>query len=204
MRLERLESGGAGRREPPLQTESCARGTILLALRSAAVTLWRDAGLEAIRSRLPADAAIELFDRPIVADAWIPERYVMAWFKAVFGGPARANAAVFRTFLDRMMDHGFGRVRRFFLTMVTPQLMLQKAPDLWRHDHSHGELIVQTLADKHCIVVLRDHAYTKTPLSRLAIAEIYRYAMALSRASGVEETHRIDDYGQLNVRISWR
>jgi len=149
-------------------------------------------------------AAIHIFDRPIVADAWMPEHYVTDWFEAAFGGPAQSNAAVFRTFLDRMMDHGFGRVRSFFLSMVTPQMLIQKAPDLWRHDHSCGELIVQTIAEQHCVVLLRNHVYTKTPLSRLAIAEIYRYVLALSRAAGVEETHRVDDDGQLNVRISWK
>jgi hypothetical protein len=149
-------------------------------------------------------AAVHIFDRPIVADAWMPEHYVTDWFEAAFGGPAQSNAAAFRTFLDRMMDHGFGRVRSFFLSMVTPQMLIQKAPDLWRHDHSCGELIVQTIAERHCVVLLRNHVYTKTALSRLAIAEIYRYALALSRAAGVEETHRLDDDGQLNVRISWR
>jgi uncharacterized protein (TIGR02265 family) len=202
--LERPEGRTDWRRDLALPTGPCARGTILLALRSAARLLWGDAGLAEIRGRMSPTAAVDLFDRPIVADAWMPEHYVTGWLEAAFGGPAQANVTVFRRFLDRMMDHGFGRVRAFLLSMVTPQLLLQKAPELWRHDHSCGELVVPTIAEQHCVVLLRNHVYTRAPLSRLAIAEIYRYALALSRAAGVEETHRLDDDGQLNVRISWR
>src|SRR6266511_4225141 len=128
MRLEKPERPAVWRRELALPTEACARGTILLALRSAARMLWGDAGLATIRGRMSSAAAIHIFDRPIVADAWMPEHYVTGWFEAAFGGPAQSNAAVFRTFLDRMMDHGFGRVRSFFLSMVTPQMLIQKAP----------------------------------------------------------------------------
>lgn len=183
--------------------EPRARGTILASFREAAVELWGAEGLAQIAAALPAEVRADTVDRIVVHLEWLPERYVMSWYEAVWNGPAARAAPSFARFLDRMMDRGFGRVRKLFLSLVTPATMLDKAPDLWRHDHTHGELTIE-----HSVgtakVRLQDHPYTTTPLARIAIAEIYRYCLSLGRARDVTETHYTDDQGALVLTLKWR
>ena len=87
------------------------------------------------------------------------------------------------------MDNGFGRVRKLFLAMATPHLLAAKAAELWRHDHSTGDLVTERTSDSSATMILRDHAYLATPLSRLSIAEICRYAVSLSHVDDVAVTH---------------
>jgi eukaryotic-like serine/threonine-protein kinase len=188
--------------EPPAPaSEPCVRKTILIAMREAARDQWGAQGLSDLAERMPEDVARDTLGAFGIAALWLPERYVMAWYEAVWEGPAQRQSAAFRRFLDCMMDRGFGRVRRFMLSLVTPAQLLARAPGLWRHDHTHGELTCD-IAEGGAVLTLRHHAYLATPLSRLAIAEIYRYAVSLSRTSSVVEQHAMSG-GVLNVTLKW-
>jgi hypothetical protein len=182
-------------------TEPCARKTLFVAFREAAQQLWGDAGLRDIARRLPDDVRRDTIESPVIAQKWLPERYVMAWYESAWSGPAEQQAARFRLFIDRMMDSGFGRVRKVLLARATPPQLLEQAPELWRHDHTHGELICD-IKPKMATLTLRDHQYTTTSLSRLAVAEIYRYAVSLSRTARTEERHKLVD-GDLQVVLEW-
>src|SRR5262249_8003608 len=132
-----------------------------------------DRGLRTIREQMTAEVREQTLDPILLSKEMLPERYVMAWYDAVWEGPAKRQQAPFCTFLDRMMDHGFGRVRTVLLGFVAPAQLAEKASGLWRHDHNTGTLTTSTSGTVSTFV-LRDHVYTTTPLSRLAIAEIYR------------------------------
>ena len=41
-------------------------------------------------------------------------------------------------------------------------------------------------------------------LSRTAIAEIYRYAVSLSRISQVSERHQLNPQGNFEVTLTWK
>ncbi len=186
-----------------MSEEPCARGTILVAFRAAASDLWGKDGVAAIAALLPDYTRDATLERIVVNVEWVPERHVMAWYEAVWNGPAARQQAQFARFLDAMMDRGFGRVRKIFLGLVTPMTMLEKAPELWRHDHTHGVLEIEAQPGS-AKVLLRDHPYTTTPLARVAIAEIYRYALSLGRARDVTESHYTEPDGSLILRLRWR
>jgi hypothetical protein len=186
----------------PEIAEPCARGIILHSFRVSAVEIWGEDGLRAIAARLPEDTRARTLDEIVLPVAWLPERDVMRWHEVVFTGPARSDEVAFRRFMDRTMDHGFGRVRRLLLRFVTPHGLMQKAAALWRHDHTHGSLEIES-RERSLTGVLRDHPYSTTPISRLAIAEVFRYALEMSGVKNAREEHAPGGAGDLLVRLAW-
>jgi len=80
---------------------------------------------------------------------------------------------------------------------------MKKSMELWRHDHTTGALTGE-VSGRTASFALHDHLYTTTPLARLSIAEIYRYAISLVRGThNVVETHALSDAGALDVQLSW-
>jgi hypothetical protein len=186
-----------------ISREAMARGTMLSGLRHAALELWGDVGLRRIGAVLPADVRQETVDSWVVAVGWYPERYVTAWFAAAFDIGAEGNEERFQAFVDRMMDESFVRVRRSLLRIAAPQLLASKAAELWRHDHSHGEIVTTSVAGG-VDLVLREHVYASDPTSRMALAEIYRYVAVLSGARGTVATHELDRDGALLVHLRFK
>jgi hypothetical protein len=186
--------------------EAMARGTIFRAFRAAAVKCWGEAGLRTLAAQLPENVRSETVDRAaIVHTMWLPESHALAWMHAALAGPCGRQMPAFRTYIDRMMDEGFGRVRKLLLGIVTPHQLLQRASELWKYDHTTGALEVADLQPQQCNVYLRDHVYISESLSRVAIAEIYRYALTLCRrARNVEEATVVDESGALRVTLRWR
>ena len=181
-----------------------ARRTILASFRTAALELWGAEGLAQIAARMPADARRETIDAVVLSAEFLPEEYVLAWYEAAFDGPAAGQNTEYFRFLDKMLDHGFGRVRRFLLGIaMSPVDVFPKCAELWRHDHTHGTLSFELTGRTSVTFTLRDHPYLGTPLARASIAEILRYVVALCRARGVMSTHSLEGNALL-VRITWR
>ncbi len=154
---------------------------------------------------MPADCRADTIEAPIAGREWYPERYVFNWYDAVLAGPAQGNRAVLLTFVDRMMDHGFGRIRKFLLSVVSPAKLYAQAAELWRYDHNTGDLVVIKCEPGEVVLELRDHIYCTTDVGRDTIAEIYRYAGSLSRISGpMSETHELTPAGNLLVTTRWQ
>ncbi len=184
--------------------EPLVRRTVVSAFRAAVLRLWGEAQLRALGEAMPPDCRADTVDTALVAREWLPERYVMSWYAAAWNGPCAKQNKPFLELLDRMMDEGFGRVRKLFLGLATPSMFIAKAPSLWRHDHTHGEIAVIDGGPGRFEVTLRDHPYTTTPLARMAIAEVYRYAFSLCRVHDVTSSHGLDPSGALLVRIQYR
>jgi len=177
-----------------------AKGIVLYALHAAAGELWGASGLTAIGARLPPDARAASLGEPISPLVWHPESYTLAWFEAAHAH-VDGDEERYRAYVDRFMDLGFGRVRRMLLRVVTPAGIIRRAAELWRHDHTHGELRVST-EKTTAVAVLSGHPYCESSVCRLAMAEVFRYALSLSRANDVRESHLLDE-GRLVVRLAW-
>ena len=127
---------------------------------------------------------------------------MIALAEAVFAGPSSKQQDVYLRFVAKMIAHGFGRIRRFFVRFAPPELLLERAPDLWRHDHSHGKLEVR-VEGRRAQVVLSNHIHTTTELSRLTAAESFRCALAQTRAIHVRASHRLDEQQDLQILLEW-
>lgn len=186
--------------DPVSGKEPRARGTIFVGFKAAVQAVWGADGLARVYEVLPLDARAHTMGT-IMAAEWLPEDFVVAWFEALWNGPCEQRRDKFCEVLDRMMDFGFGRVRRVLLALSTPSVIMERAPTLWRYDHSHGHLSVEA-GETVGRVTLRDHPYVSSPLSCLAIAEIYRYCITLTKAQGVTASHYRDG-AALIVRVRW-
>ena len=184
--------------------EQCVRRTILAAFREAAGKLWGRDGLVEIGANMSADCRADVLEPLVLKHTWYPERYTMEWYDAAWAGPGARRREAFLQLIDRMMDAGFGRVRKVLVGLASPHTVIAKAAELWRHDHTHGSLVVDRFdrADRAAGATLTDHVYVETPLSRLAIAEVFRYAVSLAARGRVEQTHFMSE-GSLRVRLTW-
>jgi hypothetical protein len=165
------------------------------------VQLYGDEGLRAVGEHLPADVRAALVDSPLITESWLPERFVMAWQEAVFAGPVRGSDDEFRHYIAKVVDSGFGRVRRLLVQLVTPATLCTRAAELWHDEHTHGEISADPTG--HVVVIkLRNHPYVTRPIARLVMAESLRYAASLTRVKRVEQLHRLDG-DALEVRLTW-
>jgi len=184
--------------------EPHATPVILRGLRAAALARWGPLGLAAIGALLPPEIRRAAVDVEPPRRAWVPERHVIAFAQAAMNGPCQGRAGDFSAYVGDMVALGFGRVRRLFLMVVSPIMLLERSPDLWHLEHSHGQLSSYRDGPQTGVMILRDHPYTQTPAARLAIAEGFRHGMSLTRTRGpVAIEHALRADGALEVRLSW-
>jgi hypothetical protein len=127
---------------------------------------------------------------------------MLALADAVFAGPAGRSVGAYHAFVGNQVRLGFGRVRRMLLHLAPPELVLERAPELWRHDHSDGELVV-AVEGKHAHVEIVDHPHATTDVACLTAAEIFRCVLSLTRASQVTSTYRRTRPRCLEVQLGW-
>ena len=180
--------------------EACAASRVFVASRAAAVARFGNEGLKDISARLPDEARM-LADTALIAEKWLPERWIIAWQEAVWNGPARKDDGAFRSYVRAVTDHGFGRVRRLLVNLVTPATVCTRAAELWQDEHTHGSLTAEPVGNV-VTIRLRAHPYVGRPVSRLVMAESLRYAASLTRAKDVREAHRLDG-DTLEVKLTW-
>lgn len=190
---------------PANPAEPHTRGIALHGMRTAAVELWGDDGLRAIADRLPPDVREASIDAIVLPVTWYPTRFNIEWVHAVWEGPAARDDAALCAWLNRAIERGFGRMRSFFLRLVSVDLMAARAPEMWKHEHTHGSLEVVLHPQKtSTTVTVRDHPFAKSALLRRAEAENYRHILALSGLKDVRESHRADGPDAFVVQLSWR
>lgn len=180
-----------------------ARRTIFAGFRAAALELWGEPGLAEIGALLPIEVR-EATVTPVTIHAeMLPEEHVLAWYQASWEGPAQRDKATYNRFLQGMMNHGFGKVRRALLQFANAQHITRKAAELWRHDHNTGDLRFVTGDEHHSVVTLSDHLYLSTPLARSSIVEILRYAGALGRSRDVRASYVLESPSLMRVELRW-
>ncbi|CAN5903798.1 hypothetical protein BH11MYX4_BH11MYX4_32990 [soil metagenome] len=190
-------------RQPVDAAEPVTRGFTLTGMQEAAIQLWKRDGLDEAVARLPVDTREATFEAPALAAAWVAERHVVAWGHAIWEGPARRQRGAYERFIDRQIDLSFGRIRRFMLSVVSPATLLEKAPAIWREDHSHGDVATEVLGRNEGTWKLANHAFTSTPQLRASMAEVVRYCVSLTNARAVTAQHTLELGCILVVRVRW-
>lgn len=177
----------------PASSESMTRGTILHSVATAVRDLWGDDGLRDATERLPDETRTATTGADFESLGFYPTRYILDWNVAVMDGPAGGDEREFRRTVARSIDLGFGRIRRVFLSFATPTLLAQRASELWRHDHTHGRLVLdpdESVPGRRRIT-LTGHPFVSNPLARMAFSEVLRRVLSLSRVRNVRETHSL-------------
>lgn len=172
-----------------------------IGFRKACEETWGPSGLAAIVQALPADVRERTVGAPPLTE-WIRLDDAIAWYNAVWNGPAKRDEAVMKEHMRRTVDQGFGRVRRFFLGIATPQTLASRAAALWREEYSTGNLSVNYSEERSLTLTLRDHEIVNDPLMRSLLAEVFRHICSLTRIKNVTAVHTVRD-GSLIVVLRW-
>jgi hypothetical protein len=173
----------------------------LVGFRTACEQMWGTTGYERICRSLPADVRERTAGmRPL--PEWNLLDDLIAWHLAVWDGPASRDENVMTQHIRATVDEGFGRVKRFFLAVSTPQTLAPRVVALWSDEYSTGRLEA-TVVDGQCIhLTLHDHPYVDIPLMRFVITEVFRYVVSLTRANDVSAVSALRDSALLVV-LRW-
>jgi hypothetical protein len=186
----------------PGTDEPRSHGTTFLSVIAAAKHLWGEHALSGIAEQLKPETRRVMLQEPLLAVSWNPSWMLTDWCSSVWNGPARQREAVYATFMDRTIDLGWSRVRRVFVSMLTPALLATRAAKEWRSEHSHGTVDV-ILGEHGATATFRDTPFVEVPIMQMGLAECFRHLASLSRVHVVRETHRAEP-GRLIVDLLWR
>jgi hypothetical protein len=174
----------------------------LVGFRAACEQMWGARGLDAIARGLHRDVRERTAGMRPLPD-WIPLDDLVAWHVAVWEGPAERNETVFMRHVRATVDQGFGRVKRFLLSVSTPRSLAPRVAALWRDEYSTGRLEVSRMEDRIVELSLSGHPYVELPLMQSVIAEVYRYVVSLTQVKEVSGVHVVRD-DRLVVIVRWQ
>ena len=169
---------------------------------ASALKLWGDAGRAALRERLPPDVRRALLDEIILPVSWYPETHFQACNEVVWEALARGDDAAFDAYVHGSIDHLWSRVHRVLMGLTTPHRLARRAPDMWRHDHTHGTLDVE-LRESDGTVRVQGYPYARDGIMGRGQTEALRYILSHARVHEVRATHAIDEQGTFVATLSW-
>jgi hypothetical protein len=183
------------------KAEHLAHRRTVVGLRPAVEEVWGKPGVDAVRAALPPEYLASTGGL-VPADEWVPVPFVVAWNDAVWEGPAARDRRVFREYVKATVHHGFGRVRKFFLTLATPELLVEKATEMWRAEYTTGELTSRLDAPGRASFVLKQHPFVLNATSSEVLAEAFRcVGMYTTRAPIRQQMTR--DGTVLRITLNW-
>jgi hypothetical protein len=182
--------------------EPLTRFLIVASYREATRALWGDTGVERFAAALPEDTR-ELLRAQMPPETWVAVRHSIVLADVAWETLCTRDRTAFHTMIDRVIDFGFGRRQRLLLSLANPPMLLRRAADLWREDHTEGTLGYVPLAVDAARITLRDHPYAESPVQRDAFAEGLRHAMSLSHVRSVTAEELPSPPHTLHVILRW-
>ena len=176
--------------------------------RAAVIDLWGEQALEGVACRLPLSTRVATVDSLVLPFEWVALEHVVAWHDALWGGPCAGDEQALARLVGRSIELGFGRFKAAFFSGITPDRLVARAPELWRWQHTHGDLAA-AVEGTSGTVVLRDHPYVDHPSSRRVTAESYRHIVTMVggrdvRAAWGDRTAAASRARELVVQLHWR
>jgi hypothetical protein len=173
----------------------------LVGFRTACERMWGKEGYESLCRDLPADVRERTAGMRPLPD-WNALEDLIAWHVAVWNGPAKNDEQIMAQLIDGSVDHGFGHVKRFLLSISTPQSLAPRVVALWREEYSTGRLEASLVEQRSVRLTLHDHPYVDIPLMRLVLAEVFSYVVSLTKVKQVSAAHAVRD-SALVVALHW-
>jgi hypothetical protein len=152
--------------------------------------LWGRGALDALRGRLDLPAEHVLFDQIASPLSWYPENLAARIGAIVWDDLAARDEAALQRFAEQTIDHGWGRMHSVLVRLATPRILARRAPELWRRDHSHGDVEVVVVDPTTLRLRLSDHPC--------------RYILSLTRVRDLETVEAPDPAGALVMTATWR
>jgi hypothetical protein len=146
--------------------------------------LWGPEGVERVAERLPLATRVATIDGIVLPFEWVGLDHVVAWHDAIWSGAARGDERELARLVARSIELGFGRFKSAFFAGITPARLVDRAQELWRYQHTHGEVEI-TVEGQRGTVVLKNHPYVEHASSRRVTAESYRHIVTMTGATDV-------------------
>lgn len=186
---------------PPPSTEPHARASVVHGFRAALVDLKGEQALSRLAARLPIEARTATVDALLLPFEWVPIHHVIAWHEALWNGPCAADEQELSRLVARAIELGFGKFKSAFFHGVTADRLVSRAHDLWRWQHTHGEITARAEGGSG-VVTLKGHPYVENAVSRRVTAESYRHIVTI--AGGRDVHVAWGGTRELTVHLSWR
>ncbi len=186
----------------PPGDEPHARGTLVAGAVASVRQIWGEPGLKQLRESLSPEVASTLFDRVLLPMAWYPESHFESCCEIVWRQLAREDDAAFFRFIHASIDSGWTIVHRALMRLATPQRLARRAPDLWRHDHTHGELLVD-FRQTSGTVRIKGYPYPRSSIMHHGQAEALRHILTHARVRDVRATRHLDVGDDFVVTFDW-
>jgi len=191
---------------PPPTSDPYARGTVIHGFRAAVVDIGGEAALARLAERLPLATRVATIESIVLPFEWVPIAHVVAWHEALWSGAAGADERELGRLIGRSIELGLGRFKSAFFHGVTPGRLVGRAQELWRWQHTHGE-VTASIEGTTAIVMLRDHPYVESAASRRVTAESYRHIVTMAGGRDVRAAWGDRTEGGrsvLVVQLTWR
>jgi hypothetical protein len=169
---------------------------------AAVKSLWGEEGTRELREHLPSEARRQLCDEIVLPVGWYPETYFEGCCDVVWRRLAREDEATYATFVHRSVASGWSIVHRALLRLATPQRLARRAPELWRHDHTHGELSVE-LRETSGTIRIRGYPYVRDSIMHRGQAEALRYILSHARVHDIVARRHPDAGDDFVVTYQW-
>lgn len=179
-----------------------ARGTLIVGALTAVKDLWGERGTSELRDNLPVGARHAFCEEIVLPVAWYPEAYFEACCDIVWRRLAEKEDPSFFAFVRRSIDSGWSIVHRALMRLATPQRLARRAPDLWRHDHTHGELSVD-FRETSGTVRIKGYPYPRESIMHHGQTEALRHILSHARVRNVRATHHDEAGSDFVATFDW-
>ncbi len=179
-----------------------ARGTLVVGALTAVRDIWGQAGLGALREHLPTDARRAVCDEIVLPVSWYPETYFESCCEIVWHQLAREQDGPFFDFVHRSVDSGWTIVHRAVMRLATPRLLAGRAPALWRHDHTHGELSVDFRETSGTVRIER-YPYPRGSIMHHGQMEALRHILSHARVRDVRAKRHDEGGADFVATYEW-
>ncbi len=160
----------------------------LIGFRTACERLWGPAGYKRVCELLPSDVR-ERTAGMVPLPKWNTVEDLVAWHHAVWDGPAGRDERTMTQHIHATVDQGFGRVKKFLLSVSTPRSLAPRVAALWQEEYSTGRLEAIFSEERVVHLVLTDHPFIDDPLMRFVISEVFRYVLSMTRVHRVSVSY---------------
>jgi hypothetical protein len=184
-----------------VEAQSLVDRKSLIGFRAACEDMWGKEGYQQVCDRLPGDVRERTAGmRPLLK--WNAVGDLIAWHHAVWDGPARRDEKIMTEHIHATLDQGFGRVKRFLLSLSTPRTLAPRVASLWREEYSTGQLAATFPEEQVVELTLTDHPFVEDPLMRFVMCEVFRYVIGMTRVTRVSASYGLRR-SSLAVVLSW-
>lgn len=195
--VQRVQGRAIGAAE---QGTGRAHDFIVHAIKRATVEQFGHAGLDRAIQELKSETRVNTVDVAVDVGRWVPARYVLDWYLAVFHGAAKFDAASYDRFLERVAHHRLS-IAYVEYSQCLHSRFLNIRP-MWRKAYDSG-VLEAAWVDGAIEARLSDHLYCENEFGRRTFGFS---ALACAKELGVRnpvlERYELDDRtGALLLRI---